>query len=221
MPTQTPAPPERQLEEPPLPRRRFFCPHCNRKYTGSGLGKHLSQSKKCSRLEKQRILSTQNALLSGNPKPAQIASSGTDNTTFQDIAMESFEVNNHIEWQNLLVNDPLLDAEDQPLQSERAQDFDVTDTGHAPELEAFASSSGRAVEHLHTTPYPDDLAGHKFERADTIFETWRKKELEGAGSVFDDPHTWETAHWLMTSGLSNSARDKFFKLKVSTDLKEF
>jgi hypothetical protein len=189
----------------------FFCPHCDRKFTRSGLGKHLSQSKDCSRIENERILEAQHAKLPctadglPNPEPAQVASA-----VQEDLAMESLLTNNHINWQEIPINDPILEAANQPLQPELAQDLGVTESSHIPD--------SSPTSYPNTSPYPDDLAGYKFERADTVFETWKKKESEGAGSVFDETPTWELAHWLMTSGLSSAARDKFFKLNVSANL---
>lgn len=182
-------------------RESVFCPFCDNIYTRSGLNRHLAQSKLCGRLERERALA---AHLSSDsvqpnathlfPEHLQIASDIAD----EALAAENLQQTNFEEFL-----DPLHDIPSAEY---------VSDPAGARGEETEQAEFPR----VHVTHFPDELAGCKIEKSETIFETWSKQETEqGSKSVFNDFGNWELAHWLITSGLSGSAHDKFFKLRVS------
>lgn len=179
-----------------------FCQFCDKTYTRSGLSRHLTQSILCAGLEKKRALEAQlNTHRAGTTHPLPEQLPITDDIPEEALAAENLRQTN---LENLL--DQLHDLPSAEYVS------DPEAPRQDEELEQDEAGSPR----VHVTHFPDELAGFKFEKAETVFETWSKQEKERTfESVFDNFGHWELAHWLITSGLSGSARDKFFKLQVS------
>jgi hypothetical protein len=166
-------------------------------YTLSGLSRHLSQSRECRSAHNESLCAEDDlgAALQPTASPPATHQQESDDTQAEHLAAQNL-ARIAENWNGV------LDAERGPESpGASGDDFDR----HPPNKE---------TARVHVTPFPNPDAGFKFGRGETHFENWKRKEAEGSNSIFDDYDIWELAHWLVTSGLSSGARDRFFKLQV-------
>lgn len=84
------------------------------------------------------------------------------------------------------------------------------------ENENNVSTSGDSRQRRITVPFPGPAGSHKGNTIPKFDAMWQKFMSSGPSPASDllSPPLWELARWLLSSGLSASSRDAFFKLAI-------
>lgn len=190
----------------PLPDRRHICRFCARLLpTRQGLRAHLAQRSQCRHAfqrAKARLAqdsgTADHDVFPGPPAPENEPDDDHDMTYAFDV--------NH--------NTP------------PAQDHAAATNPFRTTVEEVPDEGEPGLDHggLPKIPFVEDYprpAGSTYGTAETFFETYRfAKEAvkEHPWAPFADAEEWELAQWLMTSGLTKKAIEKFLKLKIVSSL---
>lgn len=202
----------------------FTCPHCGKLDipTRKGLRLHIKNKPSCRRASKAT-------------KAAQrVETSATTST--QEVAILQSDPSSPMETDD---QPPSMDSNDDthlprhfvdpPRDTRSAQELEAADTEvptvnnppsrrvtveEVPDEDLDAGGLPHRPWMIEDYPEP---AGTPLGTAETLFEEYRRVHKEagkGKWAPFESEEEWELAQWLVTSGLSQQAIDKYLKLNI-------
>lgn len=183
--------------------KKYKCSYCPQRLpTLKGIRLHVSQRYACRQASIRRAASKKQTLEDESSEPGDPG----------DDLVQPLDETRMMETEETMIFDQGLPADsdaqspnpDQPSSSSRrAQVEEVEDEE--------AGGSPKWVE-----DYPGD-AGKTKSRGQSYFKCWREAQKENGyepWAPFKDMEEWELSQWIMQSGLTQNATDKYLKLPI-------
>ncbi|GBE88897.1 hypothetical protein SCP_1403050 [Sparassis crispa] len=199
----------------------FICPYCHSsKPTRQGLHSHITQTPLCRCACNRKAANT----LPVTPPP------NDEDSADNDIRRAAEDVTLQLDTNRTLSPPPLFDplhasatlTSEAAASSELQEDRNANDNHAQPSRrvcieEVEDEDAGGMPKKPWLGEYPDE-AGTTHSTAETVFEKLRKQKTssgESSWAPFESEEEWALARWLMTSGLSQKAIDKYLQLEIT------
>lgn len=178
------------------------CPYCQKSFRSQhSVDRHISHAQECKAKKQRDVAEKKQRAVAEQYQASHSYDNPRVSPQMDDTPM--FDIESSINFNEESVQGSLHDGGDQEME-------DAT----------YECDAGGIPTHLVVEEYPETdglKPGHVYGRVQTTFETEKKKRDEAglsSWSPFKDREEWELAQWLLKSGLSQTAIDRFLKLRI-------